>query len=93
MARSRWKATHLSLGSIRTLAHLQFSRKKQSSVLVWSRQAFVTPGMLGLTIEVHDGQKHVPVYITDNKVGYRLGQFVPTRTFRSHLKKDKRGKR
>lgn len=93
MARSRWKAAHLGLGFFRTLAHLQSSGKKKRAVLVWSREAIITPGLLGLTIEVHDGQKHVPVYITDSKIGYRLGQFVPTRTFRSHLKKDKRGRR
>ncbi len=50
----------------------------------WSRASTVTPDMLGHTIAVHDGRKHVPVYITENMVGHKLGEFAPTRHFRGH---------
>jgi len=56
----------------------------------WSRSSLIMPTMLGLTIGVHDGRRHVPVYITENMVGHKLGEFVPTRTFRGHSSKSER---
>ena len=53
-------------------------------IKTWSRRSTVTPDMVGHTIAVHDGRKHVPVYITEAMVGHKLGEFAPTRTFRSH---------
>ncbi len=50
----------------------------------WSRASTVTPEMLGHTIAVHDGKKHVPIYVTENMVGHKLGEFAPTRHFRGH---------
>ena len=50
----------------------------------WSRSSTIFPSFVGLTIAVHDGRKHVPVYITEDMVGHKLGEFVPTRTFRGH---------
>ena len=50
----------------------------------WSRRSTIVPDMLGHTIAVHDGRKHVPVFITESMVGHKLGEFAPTRTFRSH---------
>lgn len=93
MARSKWKSNHVSLSSIKTLSHVIAGSHKPRSIRLWSRDSVITPGMVGLTIEVYDGRRHVPVYITDNKIGYKLGQFVATRTFTSHIKKDKRAKR
>ncbi|GAA5526234.1 MULTISPECIES: 30S ribosomal protein S19 [Herpetosiphon] len=60
----------------------------------WSRDSTIFPQMVGHTIAVHDGRRHVPVYITENMVGHKLGEFAPTRTFRGHggKKADKRGK-
>lgn len=60
----------------------------------WSRDSTIFPQMVGHTIAVHDGRRHVPVYITENMVGHKLGEFAPTRFFRSHggKKADKRGK-
>ena len=64
-------------------------------IKTWSRRSTVTPEMIGLTFAVHNGKKFIPVFITENMVGHRLGEFSPTRTFRGHAgdKKDKRGKR
>ena len=54
-------------------------------VRTWARASTIMPEMLGLTIAVHDGRRHVPVYITENMVGHKLGEFAPTRTFRGHV--------
>ncbi|MDD5583552.1 MAG: 30S ribosomal protein S19 [Candidatus Omnitrophica bacterium] len=53
-------------------------------IKTWSRPSVITPDFVGLTFAVHDGRKHVPVFITENMVGHRLGEFAPTRTFRAH---------
>lgn len=57
-------------------------------IKTWSRRSTIMPEMVGLTIAVHDGRRHIPVYITENMVGHKLGEFAPSRTFKSHpLKK------
>ena len=53
-------------------------------IRTWSRRSMILPEMVGLTIQVHDGRKHVPVFITEELVGHKLGEFAPTRTFRQH---------
>ena len=53
-------------------------------IKTWSRRSTVTPEFVGMTIAIHDGRKHVPVFITENMVGHKLGEFVPTRIFRKH---------
>ena len=53
-------------------------------VRTWSRRSTIFPDMVGHTIAVHDGRKHVPIYVTENMVGHKLGEFAPTRTFRRH---------
>ena len=53
-------------------------------IKTWSRRSMIMPDMLGLTIAVHDGRRHVPIFITENMVGHRLGEFAPTRIFRGH---------
>ena len=59
-------------------------RNEKRVIKTWSRRSTVIPEMVGHTIAVHDGRKHVPVYITESMVGHKLGEFVPTRAFRSH---------
>ena len=54
-------------------------------IRTWSRACTIFPQMVGHTIAIHDGRRHVPIYITENMVGHRLGEFAPTRTFRGHL--------
>ena len=61
-------------------------------IKTWSRRSTIFPQMVGLTIAVYDGRKHVPVYITEDMVGHKLGEFVATRTFRGHGKDDKRAR-
>jgi small subunit ribosomal protein S19 len=58
-------------------------------VKTWSRRSTVVPEMVGHTIAVHDGRKHVPIYISETMVGHKLGEFAPTRTFRSHARAEK----
>ena len=54
-------------------------------IKTWSRRSMILPDMVGLTIAVHNGRQHVPVIITENMVGHKLGEFAPTRTFRGHI--------
>ena len=60
------------------------SRNEKKVIKTWSRASVVIPGMVGHTIGVHDGRRHVPVFITENMVGHKLGEFAPTRTFKAH---------
>jgi len=60
-------------------------------IKTWSRRSMVLPEMIGLTIAVHNGRQHVPVFVTEDMVGYKLGEFAPTRTYRGHVA-DKKGK-
>ncbi len=64
----------------------------KSVVKTWSRASTIFPEMVGHTIAVHDGRKHVPVYVTESMVGHKLGEFAPTRTFRGHADDRKKGK-
>ena len=59
----------------------------------WSRSSTIFPEFVGHTIAVHDGRKHIPVYVVEDMVGHKLGEFAPTRTFRSHYKDDRKGRR
>ena len=61
------------------------TRNEKRVIRTWSRASTVFPQMVGHTIAVHDGRRHVPIYITENMVGHKLGEFAPTRTFRGHL--------
>ena len=63
---------------------------KKKVIKTWSRSSMITPDFIGLTIAVHNGKQFIPVYITENMVGHKLGEFAPTRTFRGHpIKKAK----
>ena len=70
------------------------NEKGQKTVIkTWSRRSTIIPDMVGHTIAVHDGRKHVPVFVTEAMVGHKLGEFAPTRTFKGHVKDDKKGRR
>jgi len=60
-------------------------------IKTWSRRSMILPDMLGLTIAVHNGRQHMPVFITEDMVGYKLGEFAPTRTYKGHVA-DKKGR-
>jgi small subunit ribosomal protein S19 len=62
-------------------------------IKTWSRRSTITPDFIGMTFAVHNGKTFVPVFVTENMVGHKLGEFSPTRTFRSHIKGDNKGKR
>jgi len=61
--------------------------QKRTVIRTWSRRSVITPEMVGLTIAVHNGRKFIPVFVTENMVGHRLGEFSPSRTFRGHSSK------
>ncbi len=62
-------------------------------IKTWSRRSMIVPAMLGHTLAVHDGRKHVPVFISENMIGHKLGEFAPTRTFKGHIKDDRKSRR
>ena len=69
---------------------LEMNRRGEKRVIrTWSRRSTIVPEMVGHTIAVYDGRKHVPVYVTEAMVGHKLGEFAPTRTFRSHAKTER----
>ena len=63
--------------------------KDRNSIKTWARRSTVVPEMVGLTFDVHNGRKHIPIFITEAMVGHKLGEFSPTRTFRAHSSKKK----
>lgn len=63
--------------------------KKKTVIKTWSRSSMISPDFVGQTVAVHNGNKFIPVYITENMVGHKLGEFAPTRTFRGHAGKKK----
>ena len=64
---------------------VEMNKKNEKNVIkTWSRSSTIFPNMIGHTIAVHDGRKHVPVYITEEMIGHKLGEFAPTRTFKGH---------
>ncbi len=68
-------------------------QKSKSTIKTWSRASMISPDFVGLTIAVHNGNKHIPVYITENMVGHKLGEFAPTRIFRGHAGQKDKGKK
>jgi small subunit ribosomal protein S19 len=70
----------------RLLGRIEDMNKRNERLVLktWSRASVIFPAMIGHTIAVHDGRRHVPVFVTENMVGHRLGEFAPTRTFRGH---------
>jgi small subunit ribosomal protein S19 len=69
------------------------SKNEKNMVITWSRSSTIVPSMLGHTIGVYNGREHIPIVITDLMIGWKLGEFVETRTFRSHAKSDKKTRR
>jgi small subunit ribosomal protein S19 len=69
------------------------NQRQKGIIRTWARASMILPEMIGLTIAVHDGRRHVPVFITENMVGHRLGEFAPTRTYRGHINRSDRQSR
>ena len=88
MGRSTKKGPWAQERLLRRIAQMNESGQKQM-VRTWSRASTIFPEMVGHTIAVHDGRKHVPVFVTESMVGHKLGEFAPTRVFRGHAGSDK----
>jgi small subunit ribosomal protein S19 len=93
MSRSLKKGPYVEPKLLRKIEKLNETKARQV-LRTWSRASTIFPQMVGHTIAVYDGRRHIPIYITENMVGHKLGEFAPTRTFRGHVSKsEKRGVR
>ena len=92
MSRSSKKGPFVAEHLLVKVERMNSSREKRV-IKTWARASTIVPAMVGHTIAVHDGKKHVPVYVQENMVGHKLGEFAPTRTFRFHAGQEKTGKR
>ena len=92
MPRSLKKGPFVASQLIERVEAMNKSNKKDV-IKTWSRSTTILPNMIGHTFGVYNGRQHLPVFVTDQMIGHKLGEFSPTRTFRSHIKKDKKSKR
>ncbi|MCL9743563.1 30S ribosomal protein S19 [Staphylococcus aureus] len=92
MARSIKKGPFVDEHLMKKVEAQEGSEKKQV-IKTWSRRSTIFPNFIGHTFAVYDGRKHVPVYVTEDMVGYKLGEFAPTRTFKGHVADDKKTRR
>nr|QCI07921.1 ribosomal protein S19 [Pleonosporium borreri] len=89
MSRSLYKGPYIEFKLFKKIEELNKINKK-TTIKTWSRSSTIIPNMVGHTIAVYNGKQHFPVFISDQMVGHKLGEFVPTRTFRSHIKGDRK---
>ena len=89
MARSLKKGPFVDLHLLEKVNKLN-NKNEKKVIQTWSRRSTIFPEFVGHTIAVHNGKEHVPVYITEDMVGHKLGEFAPTRTYRGHNKSDKK---
>ena len=90
MARSLKKGPYIDFRLEKKVEAMKDS-SKQDVIKTWSRRSMISPDFVGMTFAVHNGNKFIPVYVTENMVGHKLGEFAPTRNFRGHInKKDKK---
>ncbi|MEY2985642.1 MAG: ribosomal protein [Cyanobacteriota bacterium] len=92
MGRSLKKGPFVAASLLRKLDKLNEKGDKQV-IKTWSRASTILPQMVGHTIAVHNGRQHVPIFVSEQMVGHKLGEFAPTRTFRSHSKSDKKARK
>ena len=83
MSRSLKKGPYVEASLLKKVEKMQAAGKKQP-IKTWSRRSMVLPDFVGLTFAIHNGKQHLPIFITENMVGHRLGEFAPTRTFKAH---------
>ena len=84
MARSVKKGPSVDDYLLKTVERIRAGGSRPPAITTWSRRSTITPDMVGLTFAVHNGKRHLPVYVTENMVGHKLGEFAPTRTFKGH---------
>ena len=92
MARSLKKGPYVEQHLLEKIDKINDSASKKP-IKTWSRRSTIIPDMVGHTIAVHDGRKHIPVYVTESMVGHKLGEFAPTRTFKFHAGQERAGRR
>lgn len=92
MTRSLHKGPFVASHLLKKITLLN-EKNSKDTIKTWSRSSTILPSMVGHTIAVYNGKTHVPVYVSDQMVGHKLGEFSPTRNFRSHIKSDKKTKR
>jgi small subunit ribosomal protein S19 len=90
MGRSLKKGPFIEKKLLKRVEATASQREKRQVIKTWSRSSTIIPEMVGLTIAVHNGRKFIPVFITENMVGHKLGEFSPTRTFKGHTSKTAR---
>jgi small subunit ribosomal protein S19 len=95
MPRSVKKGPFIDVSLQRVMARLAAGANRPPAIKTWSRRSTITPDMVGITFGVHNGKRHIPVYVTENMVGHKLGEFAPTRTYKGHAgtKQEKGAKR
>lgn len=89
MSRSLKKGPYIAPKLLQRIEDMN-ERNEKKVVRTWSRASTIFPQMVGHTIAVHDGRRHVPIFVTENMVGHKLGEFAPTRTFRGHIMREKK---
>ena len=92
MVRSLWKGPFIAYHLLQKIDKMNLEGKKKT-IKTWSRSSTIIPSMIGHTIAVYNGKQHCPIFISEQIVGHKLGEFVPTRNFRSHIKSDRKTKR
>jgi small subunit ribosomal protein S19 len=91
MSRSLKKGPYIAPKLLKKIEAMNLKGEKKV-IRTWSRASVIFPQMVGHTIAIHDGRRHVPIYVTENMVGHRLGEFAPTRLFRGHMSAEKSSK-
>ena len=92
MSRSLKKGPFVAYHLLKKINKMNEAGKKDT-ITTWSRSSTILPNMVGFTIAVYNGKQHVPIFISDQYVGHKLGEFVSTRNFKTHIKADRKGKR
>ena len=90
MARSVKKGPFVDRSLEKKVETIRQGGSRPPALKTWSRRSTITPDFVGLTFAVHNGKRHIPVYVTENMVGHKLGEFAPTRTYRGHADTGKR---
>ena len=92
MARSLKKGPFVAYHILKKINKMNKAGKKDT-IITWSRSSTILPSMIGFTIAIYNGKQHVPIFISDQLVGHKLGEFVSTKNFKSHIKTDRKTKR
>lgn len=92
MSRSLKKSPFIAYHLLKKVNYANENSKK-TTIVTWSRASTILPTMIGCTVAVYNGKQHVPIFISDQLVGHKLGEFISTRNFKSHVKADKKVKR